>query len=632
MSVRLSVILLCCVGLTSLAGSPENTETVTAKTADVLETLRKNHPRLVLTDARLAELKKLAADDDLLAKAVGDVLAAAEAMTRKPPCRYELRCPRLLHVSRDAVDRSYALGLAFRWTDEKKYARALRANLLAVCSFKDWNPSHFLDTAEMSHAVAIGYDWIYPELSEADRKAIRSGLIELGLKPGLACYGLIDHPEVQRAWWVNSAYNWNQVCNMGLSIGALGIAETDPQYARQIIPAAVASLPRALAMYDPDGAWAEGPSYWGYATRYTVYGLAAMQTALGRDFGLSDRKGLSRAGFFPLQGSGPTGLYFNFADAGLGSRRGNLPSLFWLARRYDQPALARAEREMIRKRPARAADVIWYVPAADKPQPLPANQFFDGPVQTAFFRSKWSDPNALYLAIKAGYNQVNHGQLDLGTFVLDALGKRWFTDLGKDNYNLPGYWDGRRPEGKRWNYYRMRTVSHNVPVLDGQDQDVFAKTKFQAVDTEADQPWAILDLTDAYDPKASKVLRGVKVLPGRRVLIQDEFELSGQAELTWGLTTEAKIDLQGRDAVLTIGGRKLTARILAPAEAEWAVRSAEQKEPDAANKGFRRLHITRQVRRGRLRVAVVLVPHWPDRDPQLQAELDELEDWNTNKP
>ena len=31
--------------------------------------------------------------------------------------------------------------------------------MLTAARFEDWNPSHFLDVAEMTFALAIGYDW-----------------------------------------------------------------------------------------------------------------------------------------------------------------------------------------------------------------------------------------------------------------------------------------------------------------------------------------------------------------------------------------------------------------------------------------------------------------------------------------
>jgi len=184
--------------------------------ANVLDTLAKSPPRLMLTARRLAELKALARTDKPLAKAVRDVIARADRCLRQRMLVRRLIGPRLLSVSREALRRAYALGLAWRWTGKRPYADKLRDNLLAVCAFKDWNPSHFLDTAEMSHAVGVGYDWIRDTLSEADGKRIVDGLIRHGLTPGVDRY-----TGRRRGWWIHSAFNWNQVCNCGLAIGAL---------------------------------------------------------------------------------------------------------------------------------------------------------------------------------------------------------------------------------------------------------------------------------------------------------------------------------------------------------------------------------------------------------------------------
>jgi hypothetical protein len=40
----------------------------------------------------------------------------------------------------------------------EKFRLRTIAELEAACALKDWNPSHFLDTAEMASAVATGYD------------------------------------------------------------------------------------------------------------------------------------------------------------------------------------------------------------------------------------------------------------------------------------------------------------------------------------------------------------------------------------------------------------------------------------------------------------------------------------------
>ena len=60
--------------------------------------------------------------------------------------------------------------------------------MLVAAKFKDWNPSHFLDTAEMTTALAIGYDWLYAVIKPADRKTIRDAIVQLGLNEGKKVY------------------------------------------------------------------------------------------------------------------------------------------------------------------------------------------------------------------------------------------------------------------------------------------------------------------------------------------------------------------------------------------------------------------------------------------------------------
>lgn len=49
-----------------------------------------------------------------------------------------------------------------------------------------WNPSHFLDVAEMTGGLAIGYDWLYDDLSPESREKIRQAIVAKGLGPALA--------------------------------------------------------------------------------------------------------------------------------------------------------------------------------------------------------------------------------------------------------------------------------------------------------------------------------------------------------------------------------------------------------------------------------------------------------------
>jgi len=585
--------------------------------------LRAGHPRLFLTGDRLAELRARAGEDPVLAGYVARVLERAEVLRGAPPLQRTLRGPRLLHVSRAALDRVRTLAFAWRWTGREDFAQAARQVLLDVCAFSDWNPSHFLDVAEMSHAVGLGYDWLHDWLDPASRNRIREGLLRHGLAEGRRAYA-------RRTWWTRSAFNWNQVCNGGLLAGALAVADEEPGLAAGIVRQAVASLPAALASYEPDGAWMEGPGYWRYATSYTATALAALETALGHDFDLGERPGLAATGWFPIFGTGPSGMVLNFADSGSRARRGGAACLFWLAGRYGEPALAADEHALLgagRGRPD-VRHIAWYQsPSEATTTPRPLDRLFRGRVPVTFLRSSWTDPEALWVGVKGGYNQVNHGHLDLGSFEFEALGVRWARDLGSDDYNLPGYWDGREG-GRRWRYYRLNSHSHSVPLLDDRDQAVAGMARVLRFREGGARPGVVLELDSAYAPLAAAVRRGVALVGGRRaLLVQDEFRLPEPRRLTWVMTTDASIETAGAEAVLRLEGRSLRARLLAPAGAVFTVGSAERPPPERRNAGVRQLLVEIPEAAGEVRVAVLLAPEWPEGGAVAAVELVPLAGW-----
>jgi len=573
------------------------------------------HPRLFLSDVDLAALRERHAVDATLKRFVRDAVAEAEQCLDAAELQRVLRGPRLLHVSRECLRRVQALALAWRWTGEQRYAARAVRDLRSVAAFADWNPSHFLDVAEMTHAAALGYDWLQPFLEDDDRRTIRAAIVAKGLLPGRAVYE-------QDGWWVRSAFNWNQVCNAGLITGALAVGDEETELASHIVARAVRSLPAALASYDPGGAWMEGPAYWDYATRYTAYGLDALRTALGTDFGLAGRDGLAAAAWFPIHAAGPSGLFFNFADAGEKARRGPSPCMLWLARTFGEPGFAAAEHEVLDGSAASPMHVVWYVPPPAAQPVLERARLFRGKVPVALFRSSWSDPGASFVAAKGGYNQVNHGHLDLGSFVFDALGVRWAEDLGSDDYNLPGYWNGRRG-GQRWSYYRLASHSHNVVLVGGEDQDPMAVAEVAGF--SAERQHVVFDLGKAY-PKAAGAKRGV-ALCDRALLVQDELELKDARTVTWGLTTRAEIALSdGGPAVLRQGGKELVVRALAPAGAQWFAASAEQAPPQRKNAGVRRLELKVAGEARLVRIAVQLAPRG-DGGAAAAIEVRPLADW-----
>lgn len=570
-----------------------------------LSNIKKDHPRLLLLDTRIEELKQLRKTDALLDQYISACLSRANSYLTKPVLERVLTGPRLLSVSRELLIRSYCLSFAYRFTGDRKYFDATLNNLKAVCAFSDWNPSHFLDVAEMLHGVAIGYDWLYADLSKADREILREGMKK---------HGLNEYQKRGGEWWNKAENNWNQVCNAGLIVGALALAETDPTYAQELVPKAISNLSFALKNYAPDGLWYEGPAYWSYATEYLSYGMAALESSLGNMQGLDQQPGLRETGLVPMVCASPNYNFLNFADAGENSRSDASPAFMFLAKIYQNANISNYYHEVIKARNLlpHPLGVIWYQAPSNTAAPRTLDQFFKGKVEAVIFRSAWNDPKALWLGIKGGINGSEHSHLDLGNFELEAGGVRWAKDLGSDDYNLPGYWT-MGVNGQRWSYYRLNSFSHNVPLLGNQNQYPLAKAQFSQVELNTATPFAILDLTEAYRDFASKSTRKVSLINQRSAfLIEDEFVLTKTTEVAWGMMTANSIEVQqGGKAILrnaTITTRTLEAEIVSPQGAAFSVESAVQKAPEKLNTGHSRLMLRLPNQSGNVKVIVKLTP------------------------
>ncbi len=530
----------------------------------VLQKLWKEHPRILVTAENFRVLRESSTNNAGVARWVGAVHQDAVKLLGEKPSEYVIPDgKRLLATSRQVFDRTTTLAMAYRLSGDARFRDRLWRELDAAAHFKDWNPSHFLDTAEMTAAFAIGRDWLHAEWSPEQHAALRAAIVEKGLKPSLEIYR-------KDRGWAAAQHNWNQVCNGGMTLGALAVADEEPALAGEILAAAIRSVPRAMRHFAPDGAWGEGPGYWDYATKYNVLMLAALDTSLGTDFGLSAIEGFSKAGDFPIHTTGPLGKSFNYADAGESGPGGS--QLLWLATKFGTPAFAAWRIEHTMRNPS-ALDLLWCAAWLDrKPSigSLPLARYFRE-AEIVAMRSAWNDPDATFVGFKGGDNRVNHGHLDLGSFVLDAAGRRWAMDLGADNYNLPGYFG----QG-RWNYYRCRAEGQNTLVInpgEQPDQDPGAVSRIVHFKSDSDHAVAIADLSSAYAAAVASARRGIAIV-GRQVIVQDEIQARQPAQLWWFMHTAAAVDCNGATATLTLDGRKLTARILSPEGAKFSVMPA----------------------------------------------------------
>jgi hypothetical protein len=505
-----------------------------------------DHPRLLVNAAEIEMLKASVAEHPDKAKILEIVIREADTVFEKAPSERIQKGKRLLSVSREVLRRILYLGTAFHFTDNERYVKRAVEEMLAVAKFSDWNPSHFLDVAEMTTAFALGYDWFFHVLSEEEKVIIRRAILDLGIAPSFA-----GHDS-----WARRDNNWNQVCNGGMLFGALALADEETELAKRVILRTIDGLPYAMRTYQPDGIYVEGPSYWEYGTTYNVLCIAALESALGTSFGLADFPGFKETGAFPLYMTGPTGDHFTFSDCG--SKHQLFPAVYWFARRWEDPGLAWPEELWLQRllsgervSTGRFLPLALYWWSGEKPQvpQKPLTWYGEGQNPIAILRTSWDNSDATWLAFKGGTPWANHGHMDIGSFVLEADGVRWAVDvMGKGYGELEamdlGIWN-RKQESDRWKIFAYHNNSHNTLVVDGKGQLVQAEAPILHFSDDPDFSFAIIDMSAVYADELVQAQRGVALRPDGSVLIQDELTNNGQeSSVRWAMSTPATLEVE----------------------------------------------------------------------------------------
>jgi hypothetical protein len=612
------VSLVGLVGLRGAAGAAVETAEVARRVREIPVT----HPRLFLPAGGEAAIQQRVASDRVWQGLQAGLLAEADRQLTSKPVERVLIGRRLLDKSRTALSRVMHLGLAWRLTGEKKYLERARAELLAVAAFTDWNPKHFLDVGEMTAAVGIGYDWCYNALDEPTRRTLREAILVKGLKTSQTTNA-----------WTKATNNWNPVCNGGITIGALAVAESEPALAAELIARAVNTVPISMHEFSPDGAYPEGPGYWGYGTTFNVLLISALQSVLGTDFGLTQQPGFLATADYSLHVTGPSGYSFNYSDCGRGGQ-GVAAAMFWFAAQRKEPYLLWNEWPKIAataKKSSRGGRdrtdpmlMLWMAPTQEKPAaPRALSWSAQGVTPVAFHRSAWT-AEASYVAIKGGTPSASHAHMDIGAFVMDADGVRWADDLGMQDYHSIeskgiNLW-GKGQDADRWKIFRLGTSAHSVLMVDGQPQ----RYDGQAPIVLAKTGRTVVNLDRVYQGQLARARRGVVLHADRSVVVQDEIMARGKtASVRWAMVTRADVNIDGAGhAVLTQEGKKLGFRVLEPAGAVVKIYPTDPPPAatDAPNPGTRMVGFEVAVGAGATqRIVVQLVPRDAGSAPVVKA-------------
>ncbi len=550
------------------------------------------HPRLLLLKGEESKIRQTLASDPALNKVHEAIISECNKLITTPVLERVVTGRRLLSVSREAIRRIFYLSYAQRLTNDKRYGARAEQEMIHLAEFTDWNPSHFLDVAEMTLAMAIGYDWLFDQLSKNSKSLIKNAIIKKGIEPSF-------NPSYNS--WLRAKHNWNQVCNAGISFGAIAVYEDYADSTQIVLNRAIASLPLVMDMYEPDGAYPEGYSYWGYGTSFNVLFIDAFEKFRKTNFDFSKTPGfLNTAGYMEHM-TGPGGLCFNYSDAGM--KGGLQPAMFWFANKLNDHSLLAQEKEFLDKGTSSTltgerllpALLIWMMGKTTRDIVTPNKLMWAGrgvnPV--AMMRSSWTDPDAIYVGLKCGSPSVNHAHMDAGSFVMDALGERWASDFGSQDYNSleskgVQLW-GMQQNSQRWTIFRYNNLTHNTLSFDDQFQKVSGSAPFSGFSAKPDFMNATTDLSTIYDGQVASAHRGIALMGNKYVCVRDEIKaLPTGGKLRWTLLTSASVSFSDPSTiVLTKGSKKLVMKIVSPAAITlktWS--TVGPNDFDAPNPGY----------------------------------------------
>ena len=522
--------------------------------------LRKGSPRLILTPAIEKQLKKDLKSDEVVKNVYEAVKLNAEEIQKQPLLEREMEGRRLLGVSREMLYRMNILGITYRLDRDEKILNRINDEVTAVSNFSDWNPSHYLDVAEMSLAIALAVDWVGEDLPASTVELAKNALIKKGIKPSYNKKG--------NTGWVDGNNNWNQVCHGGMIAASVVIAEQDPELAAKTIHRALEGMPHALEEYGPDGVYPEGSTYWRYGTSFSVLTASMLESAFGTDFGLADYPAFKKSAEFRLLSMAPSGWYYNFADCGdKRSENGDL-TLAWFAIKtgngvyYEKNRFLRNPAEMGELSRWAGAGLVWLSQFdEDGGQPLPLAWKGDGSNPVVFFRTEEGNPHNYYFGGKGGRGSVNHGNMDAGSFIFELNGVRWVVDPGNQGYhNLEktgfNLW-GRCQECERWTLLTKNNYGHSTVTVNNalHHVDGFASiTDFQ----DGEQPEATIDMSEVFGGEVASATRRFVKEDNQSLLIEDQIKPSNSTQhITWQLMTTADVDIVEGGATLKQDGKEL---------------------------------------------------------------------------
>ncbi|MCE5307706.1 MAG: heparinase II/III family protein [Acidobacteriales bacterium] len=566
------------------------------------------HPRLVYDAAQLAALRKNPQRVSEAAQAAAPYLSktrtaswpdysiplpAAPMPARHPATNW----PYWTALSAELRMELDALAYGCAMTGDRRLLDRARTMMLGIAQWERWTDidscsngkDPCLDTYLITFGMSIAYDYLYPHLKAADRRAISNAIAEKGLRPIASRAGAEDS-------FVSSPQRWPNGCAMvsaALGLGALAVRGEHPEAGKHLDLAVRLSRRFLDEFGNADGGLVEG-FYYGAAS---MEPLALFFSALKRETGadLFAHPYFRRAHEFPLYFTIPGKNWLaGFGDSG--GPQGSQPLMIGIFRRME---LSGGAQYYLRQ--ALSAEYVdplyleaiqrWLFYAlrfqnsyavqpeisAAKPPTALAKEFKS--IGWVALRSGWNPTDTL-LAFRSGPS-VGHSHLDQNSFIVAARGDVLASDPGYQRFDMH-YPDGRDCELTRLEHVFTRgSLGHNVILVDGEGQKK-ADGALRGFFNSPNMAGATGEAANAYAGLRKFTRHVLHVRPLGLYMVLDQIRTDGRRRsIEWLLQTQPKgrFEIEGDGAIRAIVGESaMTATTLLPTGSAWRLKRHGREE------------------------------------------------------
>jgi len=534
-----------------------------------------NHPYLITTSGKLAEIKKNISEGDYWTTYLYEqTKTAADSILETSANSYGSEVNQS-HVGIESIVST--LMTVYHVEGDSRYLERAIDEFEVLQGVTDWTAAAQLDNTQTGATVAICYDWLYDYLTNNQRTWAETVIKDKVLSIAYRLYKNPDELETLRKEndYMNivcgrGTYNHIVYNNSNLSVCALALAPKNPEYSAFIISNNLYNIEPYLDLVGTNGGHEEPIGYYAYTSMKIVSMMSAMQSSLGTMYGYDSYPGFASTAYYPLQmyGAGP----FSFGDTGNGKGVFDSNSLYFFAKHTNNKSLMGVLASRFEL--GNCVNVLlWYDKGELDDVDLSQRLSLDAHLyptshgqNIAAFRDNWDIDKGFYAAMYTGCASINgHADAVSGAFCLDAFGERFVSPIGAGDYDYPDYWNNSQ-NGGRWNWYEKRPEGANCLVINPSKavgQRVDKTAVFDRFETSKGTSFAITDLSEVYGDYVTSYQRGMMVHQNRsRVVVQDEATMKTPSKIFWSFNTEAGIEiLSDNMVVLTSNGKKVLVKI-----------------------------------------------------------------------